>query len=246
MSDQLRDRSATGYAAWRLIAETLRSEIAAGRVQPGDRLPSEHALAERFGVNRHTVRRSLAVLASEDLVEARKGSGVFVTSKSVYVHRIGLRTRMGASLGSRVKSANSVLSSAVIAASTFVAEKLRVPEGHSVLHLDTINQVDDRPFAVSSRWFDAERFPDFTAHFTREGSVTRALKSLGVDDYVRSETTIGARHATTDEAADLQLDPGAIVLESEAIDSFVDGTPLQYLITRFAAQRVKLSVDPGA
>ena len=66
---------------WQAIADTLRAEITLGHYPPGDRLPSEAALATRFGVNRHTVRHALAQLADAGLVHARRGAGVFATDR---------------------------------------------------------------------------------------------------------------------------------------------------------------------
>ena len=42
---------------WTRIAAELAEAIGSGVYPPGQRLPSEHALAEQFGVNRHTIRR---------------------------------------------------------------------------------------------------------------------------------------------------------------------------------------------
>ena len=66
---------------WRSIADSLQSEIAQGLYPPGAKLPTEAELALRFGVNRHTVRHALGVLAETGLVYARRGSGVFVASR---------------------------------------------------------------------------------------------------------------------------------------------------------------------
>ncbi|WP_318828410.1 GntR family transcriptional regulator [Burkholderia cepacia] len=49
---------------WKQIETILLSEIATGVIAPGERLLSEGALADRFHVNRHTVRRALAELSA--------------------------------------------------------------------------------------------------------------------------------------------------------------------------------------
>jgi GntR family transcriptional regulator, transcriptional repressor for pyruvate dehydrogenase complex len=59
-------------------ATTLRESILRGAFPPGVRLPTERALAERFGVNRATVRTALGRLEAEHLVTARQGSGYTV------------------------------------------------------------------------------------------------------------------------------------------------------------------------
>jgi GntR family transcriptional regulator len=63
---------------YRQIADVLRSRIRSGEYAPGGQLPSETALVEEFGVTRVTVRRGLAVLQQEGLVEPVRGKGVFV------------------------------------------------------------------------------------------------------------------------------------------------------------------------
>ena len=62
------------------------------------------------------------------------------------------------------------------------------------------------------------------------------------DDYVRATTTVGARHATAAEAADLGLSAGSVVLVTRSLDILPDGTPLQIGITRFVADRVELDI----
>jgi GntR family transcriptional regulator len=60
------------------IAGRLRAEIRSGRYRPGDRLPSESGLAERFRVSKVTARQAITQLRAEGLVTSRVGYGVFV------------------------------------------------------------------------------------------------------------------------------------------------------------------------
>jgi GntR family transcriptional repressor for pyruvate dehydrogenase complex len=59
-------------------AAEIRNAIVGGEILAGTRLPPERALAERFGVNRVTVRGALARLEAEGLVDVRQGSGYTV------------------------------------------------------------------------------------------------------------------------------------------------------------------------
>ena len=77
---------------WKSIALTLTSDIAEGRYNTGDRLPTEAQLAATHGVNRHTVRRALSDLAERGLVHARRGAGVFVSARPTD-YPIGKRVR---------------------------------------------------------------------------------------------------------------------------------------------------------
>ncbi len=60
------------------VFETLQSQISSGLWKVGDRLPSEGELAERYGVNRLTVRVALQKLNALGIVETRSGSGTHV------------------------------------------------------------------------------------------------------------------------------------------------------------------------
>ena len=62
------------------VVERLAAEIASGRIPRGGRLPTEQELTAALGVSRTVVREAVAALRAEGLVEARQGSGVFVTT----------------------------------------------------------------------------------------------------------------------------------------------------------------------
>ena len=84
--------SADGVARWRRVADDLHRRIAEGDIS--GTLPPETALAARYGVNRHTVRRAIASLAEEGLVKAERGRGTFVHRPPRRVlYPIGTRTR---------------------------------------------------------------------------------------------------------------------------------------------------------
>jgi GntR family transcriptional regulator, phosphonate transport system regulatory protein len=234
-------RSRSGYSAWRLIAEELRREIVGGTQVPGAKLPSEGELAERFGVHRNTVRQAIAALAAEHLVVSRRGSGTFVAEHTVLVHRIGARTRFSDSLGSRGSASGRLLESAVDSdPPAEVAERLPL-DGRPALRLETVHAVDGRPISRATHWFAADRVPGLADRFSATGSITAALQTVGINDYVRATTTIGARHATAAEAADLGLSAGSVVLVTRSLDVLADGTPLQVGITRFDAGGVELN-----
>ena len=66
---------------FRQIADQLRSAIQNGRLNEGERLPSEAQLIDHYGVARMTVRNALQILETEGLTRAEHGRGVYVRKK---------------------------------------------------------------------------------------------------------------------------------------------------------------------
>lgn len=65
------------------VTERLLSLISSGKVKPGERLPSEHELAEQLGVGRTSIREALRSLSILGLIEPRAGRGTIVISPLV-------------------------------------------------------------------------------------------------------------------------------------------------------------------
>lgn len=61
-----------------VLAQRLSEDIASGQLKPGEKLPTEHQLAETFGVSRPIVREAIGRLKHDGLVVSRQGAGVFV------------------------------------------------------------------------------------------------------------------------------------------------------------------------
>ena len=64
---------------YRQVADTVTASIKSGDYKPGARLPSERDLAASFKVSRPTIREAMIALEMRGLVEARHGSGIYVT-----------------------------------------------------------------------------------------------------------------------------------------------------------------------
>lgn len=234
----------SGVAIWRQISEEIRGDIMAGKLQSGERMPAEMALAERFGVNRHTVRSAIAALTQEGVLRAEQGRGTFVANARRLTYQIGRRTRISQSLAAQAGDVTGTLIGSMREiASNDVTQALALPIGREVIRLDTTNSADGHPVSRATHWLDATRFPDFSEHYAAFGSITRALKKSGIEDYFRKSTVISAQHADSDDLKHLNLSPGAIVLVARAINIDPDGTPLQYSLTRFSADRMELSIE---
>lgn len=232
-----------GIAMWRRIADAIRLDIVGGKLGRGERLPGELTLAERFGVNRHTVRRAIAALTEEGVVRAEQGRGTFVDQARRLSYRIGKRTRFSEGLSGQAQRLDrTLLSSRTENAPANVAAGLKLKPGAKAIRFDTLSFADGRPLSRATGWVDYRRFEDFAERLALNPSVTVAFRAYGITDYLRATTHISARHADAEETKLLKLAPGAIVLVSEAVDAEQDGRPIQYMLSRFPADRMELIV----
>lgn len=235
----------SGVALWRQIADLMRLAINNGDFDETGMMPPEIALAARFGVNRHTVRSAMAALAEEGIVRPIQGIGTRIERRDRLRFPISRRTRFSQGLGNQTRNLEGrLLAAATEAAPAAVAAALGLAPGAPCVRLETVNSADRRPVSCGTHYFPADRFTGIDAAYNRTRSITASFQELGVSDYVRRSTEISAVHAEGDDIRHLKLSPGAIILVATAVNTDLDGVPIQFSRTRFAADRVKLTVEP--
>ena len=66
-----------GKTKYYTLMEELKQAIMSGSIKPGEKLPSENELSDRYHISRHTVRKALSILINEGYIEAEHGRGTF-------------------------------------------------------------------------------------------------------------------------------------------------------------------------
>ncbi|MEO3821530.1 GntR family transcriptional regulator [Plantactinospora sp. B24E8] len=144
----------------RIVAE-LRDQIRAGDLAPGDKLPTEAKLRERYGVSTTVVKWALSILKSEGLVEGRRGSGNYVRQS----RRI-TRNAAGRDLRSAAGSTSPFVRDATAAgqrptwehesrhdvAEERIAARLEIEPDAPVMRTDYRYLADDSPIQISTSW----------------------------------------------------------------------------------------------
>lgn len=232
-----------GEALYAQIARQLEQEISS-LYAPGDFLPSEGDLAARFGVNRHTLRRAIDELVDTGMVERRHGRGVVVLDSQLD-YQIGTGTRFTENLAALgLLTANRILRKQTLPAIKRVAEHLQIAEGDSVHWIETLRTVDERPMCVISHFIPAQRFPELLSRYNG-GSLHAFLASEYGCQLRRIESLVTAVLPQGDDAKCLGMPQNRPVLRVKSINvDDRDGTPVEYAITRFRADRTQLRINP--
>ncbi len=233
-----------GITLWRQIAETLRQDIGGAALPPGARLPTEAALAARFAVNRHTVRRALDDLIRRGLIRVERGRGTFVT-EDVLDYTVGPRTRFTEWIrGHDKEPSGRVLRLLELPADAVVASGLGVPNDAPVVLLERLGLADDVPVGLARHFFPVTRLPGILAALAAHPRITEALAAVGIDDYVRQVTKVTARAPADAEVELLRMAPNRPVLVTESTNVDRAGVVVEFSLGCYPTPRVQIVFEP--
>ncbi|MEU5634660.1 FadR/GntR family transcriptional regulator [Streptomyces rishiriensis] len=124
--------------------ERIKAMIGDGLLEPGQRLPTERDLAAQLGISRSSMREAIRALTVLGVLEARHGSGIYVTQLSAgdLLETFGVVADL--SRGTRLVELLEVRrilesTAAALAAARITPEQLALVEGH----LAAMNATDD-------------------------------------------------------------------------------------------------------
>ena len=227
---------------WRQILTTLGDEIAGGAHVPGAKLPTEAALAARFGANRHTVRRALEELQRGGAIRVEQGRGSFV-AEDVLDYEIAARTRFSEWIRRHNKEPSGrTLDLREMPADATVAAGLDLAPGATVVRLERLGLADGRPVSLGSHHFPA-RLTGLLAALA-DGGISAALARCGVPDYRRQVSRVSARMPDTTEAALLRMAPNRPLLVMENVNVDPAGRPVEFCFARYPTPRVQIVFEP--
>ena len=236
----------SGVALWRQIAGDIERAIADGTLAPGARLPTEAELAQRYAVNRHTVRRAIEELARDGQVRVEQGRGSFV-AEDVLDYEVSARTRFSEWIRRHDREPSGrMLSLATVPAPRPIAEALGIETGGAMVRLERIGLADGRPVSLAQHHFALGRFPGIAAALSAHGTISAALASLGVADYFRRVTRVSARLPRPEEAALLETSRSRPLLVAENINVDTQGRVVEFGLSRYPTPRVQIVFEPGA
>ena len=216
------------------IAHYIRG-LAAAAV-PGDALPSEAELCERFGVSRMTVRQALAELTAEGLVERRRGQGTFVAAPPVH-RRPGVFLSFTEEMGRRgLRPSSRLVSAALDWPRPEEVADLGLARGEQVVRVVRVRLADGIPIALEDAAL-VVRLAGVLEADLESGSLHTELGRFGVAP-TRAVGTITARLARSSEVAQLDLPPGAALLVElrllfDQSDAVFERTETRYVADRY-------------
>lgn len=134
------------------LAKVIERDIYDGKLRPGETLPPEHEIAEKYEISRMTVRRAISELITAGLVYAQKGRGTFVAKPRLDNAVFELNDFYAEIKQRGMKPNTKLLSVKIVRATNLLANKLAVPVNTNCLHLRLLLTADEEPLVYESKY----------------------------------------------------------------------------------------------
>ena len=194
------------------LKEIIREGIQSGDLKPGDVIPSERELAERYNVSRMTARQSIVELTHEGLLYRRQGKGTFVAWPKI-AQQLTALTGFTEDIRARGQRPGAkLLEMGMVRVDGHAALRLQVPTGQRVVRLYRARLADDEPLALEQSlisFFGCEQLLEVDLVAT---SLYGLLETRFGLPPVEAEQEIEAGLATEAEAELLEIAVGSPVL----------------------------------
>jgi GntR family transcriptional regulator len=220
-------------ARYEQIADYLRTIISGA--SPGDRLPSEAELCEQFEVSRMTARQAMQLVATEGLVERRRGAGTFVRARPV-PRDLGSPLSFSENMRSRGMAPSSVtLGWGKVRPSEDERRALGLGPDEMAYGLERLRLADETPMAIERAVLPESLATVVEGRLDAE-SLHDTFRSVGrVPSRAHAEVT--AHRPTKGQREMLDLPPGDIVIVERRTIFDQDGEPLERTVTWYAGSR---------
>lgn len=242
MSNEPDFKKAPGTALHRQIFLVLKDGIAQGIYPPGTALPTEESLVESFGVSRVTVRRALADLELEGVVQRRHGRGTFV--------REGLATAAGMASLSFIDELRHtaqqtdvrVVTLESVAPPPAVRAFLQVPHDGKVVRAVRVRMAGKVPLMITEAWVPGELGRSITAAALKRSPMYELLNRLGVR-FGRVVQEISAESADPQRAALLECELSTALIRMSRLMHDDAGRPVMYVTAHLTPQHSRIVME---
>ncbi|KIQ65622.1 GntR family transcriptional regulator [Kitasatospora griseola] len=210
---------------------------------PGGRLPTEAALAERYGVARATLRQALRDLLLEGRLR-RQGRGTVVAGAKIE-QPLSLASYTEGVTRQGLRPGRTLIALDRQSAEPALAERLAVAPGEMLWHLERVLRADEERVGLESTYLPVARVPDLDREFDPAGSLyahlhARGLRLAGAEE--RIETVL----ATPREALLIGTPPALPMLLLHRRSRDDAGRPLELVRTLYRGDRFSFTLDLAA
>jgi len=221
----------------------LVSALDSSEWRPGDRLPPERELAQRYGCSLITVRRALSELAREQRIERTRGRGTFVLHPRLDLNFGGNRSFTDEMQTRGLDPATRLIAARPESAGEAVAAALDLELGSPTLYVERLRLAGGEPVLLEQVHLPAERFPGLLASDLEHNSLYDLLVERYATRIVRAREALEPVLLRTREAQLLDQAPGRPALLIEGVAYAADGRPIEFARSYVRGDRTRYYVE---
>ena len=211
------------------LYDILYREIRDGVYKPGQLLPTESTLMERYHISRITVRKALELLMNDGLIARRRGYGTFVQNKKVEQTLTRVEHFANEMEKRGLESSVTMLSNELLYASRAIAGWLDIEEGDELIRVERLRYADGVPMCIESSHLIRSRCPGVQGQDFSRRSLRRFLEEEYGIIWKRAGQRIYAVGASARLAGYLGIKEGDPLLYIERVSYDTDERPGEYL-----------------
>ncbi|MEY2780357.1 MAG: hypothetical protein RL307_61 [Pseudomonadota bacterium] len=214
------------------IKSLILNAFQSGEWKPGEPIPSEMELANRYRVSQGTVRKAIDELAAENLVIRRQGKGTFVATHSAQHVRyrfLRLAPDVPAEDGSMGAASRTIIEFKRMRTTAELARQLNLRSTDSVFHLRRVLGFAGKPTILEDLWLPAASFKGLSAEQLNadRGPMYALFETKYGVRMVRAEERLRAVLPTAEQAQTLQLPMGTPLLKIERVAYTYHDQPME-------------------
>ena len=221
----------------------LVSALDSSEWRPGDRLPPERELAQRYGCSLITVRRALSELAREQRIERTRGRGTFVLHPRLDLNFGGNRSFTDEMQTRGLDPATRLIAARPESAGEAVGAALDLELGSPTLYVERLRLAGGEPVLLEQVHLPAERFPGLLASDLEHNSLYDLLVERYATRIVRAREALEPVLLRTREAQLLDQAPGRPALLIEGVAYAADGRPIEFARSYVRGDRTRYYVE---
>lgn len=203
LKGELIDR--TSYEpAYAQLANILRNQVATGVFQPGDQLPSESQLVERFDVSPMTVRRAINLLADQGVISTAQGRGTFVRGVELGAATFGFK-ELQELFSNKQQTQVKLLEARILPADERTARKLDVQTGKRVVYIRRLVSIENEPSFYHREYLVYDPTRPVVESEMEVTSLQGLFSGIGETVLTRGDLSIEATVLNDDEARILHV-----------------------------------------
>jgi GntR family transcriptional regulator len=209
------------------VFRDLKSALDGGEWSPGDRMPSERELAERYGCSVITVRHALGELVREGRIERTRGRGTFVLQPRIDRNIAGSMSFAEEMQRRGLDSATRVVTARIEPAGAAVASTLGLAADAPVVYLERVRLGGGEPLILEQARLPAERFPGLLAFDLEHRSLYDILAERYGTRIVRAREMVEPVVLHRREASLLEVPTRSLALQIDGVAHAADGSPVE-------------------